>query len=99
MEEIDVGYHNLFVNKDIINDFNFTIEHNKRSYLVYVDKNVFLLKFSRKHNAEYFLYKVGIKSFHYISSNGDEYDKELHLFPDEEYEWKQFKYLKRKDKK
>lgn len=105
MKNVRFGYLSnspIYINEDLINKVHFIIEHRKRDeYLVYTEElgseNLYV-KFHTKHNAEYFLYELNVKEFFYKSSNGSSYYKDIHLFPDEEYEWKRFKYLKRKDK-
>lgn len=90
----------LQINKDLIKDINFILEHRKSKYIIYSENfgEDLKIEMTRKYSAEYVLFKLGVKEFTYISSNSSSYVKELHLFPKEEYECDQFKYLKKKEK-
>lgn len=86
---------------ELFKNMKFIMEHDKSKYLVYTKKygKELFVQFPRKWLAEYFLYqRFRTEEFHYISSNGSECDKELKRFPDEEYDFKQFKYVKKKEK-
>lgn len=92
----------IYVDKSVIEKLHFIMEHVKRDkYIIYTEefgKDKFYIEGFRKHNTDEMLYYMNIKEFKYISSNGSSYMKELHLFPEKEYKWEQFKYLKKKER-
>lgn len=88
-------------NKDLFKDFHFILEHRKSKYIIYIKEigeDNFKIENHRKFSAEEDLYKLKVKEFLYKSSNGSEYIKELHEFPNEKYSCDRFKYLKKKEK-
>lgn len=92
----------VYINESVIENLHFIMEHIKRDkYIIYTEefeKDKFYIEGFRKHNTDEIMYKMNVQEFKYISSNGSSYMKELHLFPEKEYSWEQFKYLKKKER-
>lgn len=92
----------IYVAESVIENLHFVMEHVKRDeYIIYTEefgKDKFYVKEYRKHNTDDIMYSMNVKEFKYISLNGSSYMKELHLFPEKEHSWEQFKYLKKKEK-